>query len=171
MSAINENIESQDTNIFLSALSLKLEGCLDESLEILAEIVNPSNYNSLKNIGVMSVIMSNKIISLFMVQVLTHPGSKKFYRDIISTNDNTNSDSIDIELIKAEQVIKFMSDSITFDTKAELVQSFYLSSNEKMMCIGYIKNGSTQFNFLCDKMDENESITINKDDELIIVTY
>ena len=171
LSDINEGIESQDTNIFLSALTLKVKCNVVENVEILTEIVNPSNYNSLRNIGVMSVIMSNKIISLFMVQLLTHPGSRKFYRDIISTNDSVGDDAIDIELIKAGEIIKFEEEYLSFTSKTELVQSFYFSTNKKMMCIGYIPKNSKEIMYLCDKMDVVEDIKIYQEDELVVVMY
>ena len=91
---------NQDEDIFLSALALKLNGCIDHQTQIFAEISNPANLNSLKNFGIMSVIVSNRIISLFMVQLLTHPGSKKFYRDLISTNDDNGKDALDLDIVK-----------------------------------------------------------------------
>ena len=163
--------ETHDTEIFLSALEFKIDGCLDSNTEIIAEIVNPLNYNSLKNVGIMSVIMSNKIISLFMSQILTHPGSRKFYRDVISTNSEDNNGSIDFEIIKAEDLLVFEEESLLFSSKAELVQSFYFSSNKTRMIIGFKKMNSKDIYFLCDDMDKEENIIINKDDELIVTRY
>ncbi|MBO5774213.1 MAG: hypothetical protein J6R44_05210, partial [Clostridia bacterium] len=122
LSSEKEEGNSQDTEIFLTAMTLKLGGCI-EDIEILAEITNPTNLTALQNFGVMSVIVSNKIISLFMVQLLTHPQSRKFYRDIISTNGSKNEkDVIDIDIIKASEVIN-MEKEMVFKCKSELVQS------------------------------------------------
>ena len=58
-----------------------------------------------------------------------------------------------------------------FTSKAEMVQVMYNSTNKTMMCIGVIYKGTSKISFLCDKMDVEEEIIINKDDELIIVKY
>ena len=168
LSAGDENGTGQDEDIFLSALSFKLHNCL-ENTEVLAEIANPLNFNSLKNFGVMSVIVSNRIISLFMVQLLTHPGSKKFYRDLISTNGTGKNDAIDMEIVKVGDVLNFEEEKLTFTCKSELVQSFYMASNKTCMCIG-IKCKGKEMEFLCDAMDKRETISLSKDDELILAT-
>ena len=170
LSAEDSEGNNQDTNIFLAALSLKAEQYIDKSVEIFAEIVNPGNLNSLQNLGIISVIVSNKIISLAMVQLLTHPGSKRFYRDMISTNGDDEDDGIDFEIIKASNLFE-IEDKLVFSSKAEMVQVMYNSTNKTMMCIGVIFKNSDEILFLCDKMDEEVEIIINKDDELVIVEY
>ena len=161
---------NQDTNIFLASLSLKAEKYINDDVEIFAEIVNPGNLNSLKNLGIISVIVSNKIISLAMIQLLTHPGSKRFYRDMISTNSDDEDEGIDFELIKAGQLFE-IEDKLVFNSKAEMVQVMYQSTNKTMMCIGVIFKDCEEIMFLCDKMDAEEEIIITKDDELVIVEY
>ena len=171
LSSDDEAVENQDEEIFLSALAFKLKGCVDDNTELLAEIANPANLNPLKNFGVMSVIISNRIISLFMVQLLTHPGSKKFYRDIISTNEEGSQDAVDLTIVKACETLAFEGESITFACKSELVQSFYQASNKTRMCIGIKKVEDSEILFLCDKMDEPFEIVIKPNDELVLVSY
>lgn len=171
LSSDDGKIENQDEDVFLSALSFKLNGCIDKETEIFAEIMNPSNLNSLQNFGIMSVIISNRILSLFMVQLLTHPGSKKFYRDLISTNDKNSRDSLDLDIVKVSDVLEFDGQSIKFSCKSELVQSFFLASNKSIMCIGLKFEGSKEILYLCDEMDKKEEIILNKNDELILVKY
>lgn len=170
LSAEDSEGNNQDTNIFLAALSLKSEKFINEETEIFAEIVNPGNLTSLKNLGIISVIVSNKIISLAMIQLLTHPGSKRFYRDMISTNSDDEDDEIDFELIKAGDLFE-INEKLVFTSKAEMVQVMYQSTLKTMMCIGVIFKGQESISFLCDKMDEEEEIVIKSDDELVIVRY
>ena len=171
LSSANNNEAIQDAEVFLTAMDLKMGG-LDEDIQIYAEIFNPSNTQALQNIGVVSVIVSNKIISLFMVQLLTHPSSKKFYRDLISINDTEGTDSLDIDIVRAKELLVFDGESINFTCQSELVQSFYLASNKTKMCIG-IKHvrGDGKVRFLCDGMDKPEDLMVYPDDELILVTY
>lgn len=171
LSSDDVNVENQDEDIFLSALSFKIEGCIDENTEIFAEITNPANLSSLQNFGVMSVIISNRIISLFMVQLLTHPGSKKFYRDLISTNEEGGNDSVDLDILSAEELLVFKEDSITFSCKSELVQSFYTASEKTRMCIGVKFCDSEKVLFLCDNMDKPEQLVLHKNDQLVLINY
>lgn len=170
LSTNTEDNDSQDADIFLSSLALKLGGCINDDIEILAEIVNPSNYNSLKHIGAMSVILSNKIISLFMLQLLTHPTSKEFYRDLISTNDE-NENGVDLDITKAKQLINFETEEIVFSSKAEFIQSLYYASNKTKMCIGFISKKDNKTTYLCYNTDDKEDIIINKEDDLIVISY
>ena len=119
----------------------------------------------------MSVIVSNRIISLFMLQLLTHPGSKKFYRDLISTNGSGSNDAIDLDIVRASDVLAFEGDCLTFACKSELVQSFYFATNKKSMCIAVKHQGKEEIDFLCDKMDVLEEIVLEKNDELILAVY
>ena len=171
LSSDDENYNNQDEDIFLSALSLKLKNCINEDTQIFAEITNPGSLNSLQNFGVMSVIVSNRIISLFMLQLLTHPGSKKFYRDLISTNDEGKGDAIDLEIDKVGNVLEFEGENINFSCKSELVQSLYIASNKTRMCIGIKYQNKKDTVFLCDRMDAPEEIVLNKEDELILIHY
>lgn len=160
---------NQDADVFLAALDLKLNGNLDASTEIYAEIINPINTRSLQNLGVISVIVSNRIVSLFMLQLLTHSNSKKFYRDLISLNNGINNDAIDIDIFMAYELLEFDSDYIGFSCQSELVQSFYLASGKTKMCIAIKRDGNLRF--LCDGMDKPEDLRVYPNDELVVATY
>ena len=174
LSSDGADMNNQDEDIFLSALTLKLSGCLDENTEILAEITNPANLSCLKNFGVVSVIVSNRILSLFMVQLLTHPGSKKFYRDLISTNDDSGNGAIDLDVVKVSEVLdleQLGQPTVEFSCKAELVQSFYFASGKTRLCIGVKRTSDPEIAFLCSDMDAEESLVLSADDELIVINY
>jgi hypothetical protein len=169
LSSINEHGNVSDADVFLAALDFKLGGGVGEDTEIYAEIFNPTNMQALQNLGVMSVILSNRIISLFMLQLLTHPNSKRFYRDLISINDQDGNDAIDLEIMHARELFAFDGEKLQFSCQSEFVQSFYLASKKAKMCIGIKQNGKLRF--LCDRMDEPENLCIYPNDELILITY
>ena len=109
-----------------------------------------------------------------MVQLLTHPGSKKFYRDLISTNDDSGNGAIDLDIVKVSEVLDFGQvgqPSISFSCKAELVQSFYFSSQRTRLCIGIKRVGEPDITFLCSDMDAQEPLVLSADDELIVINY
>ena len=165
----SEEGAKQDADVFLAALDLKLTGTIDDSTEVYAEIVNPINMKSLQNLGVVSVIVSNRIVSLFMLQLLTHANSKKFYRDLISINDGIGNDGIDVDIMRADELLMFDSEYISFSCQSELVQSFYIASGKTKMCMG-IKHGD-ELRFLCDRMDKPEDLRVYPEDELVLAIY
>ena len=171
LSTANEHGVNQDAEVFLAALDLKLNAEFDETTSVYAEVMNPTNTSSLQNLGVVSVVVSSKIISLFMVQLLTHPASKKFYRDLISTNDGVGNDAIDIAVVKVKEVLELDGDYIEFNSQSELVQSFYIASGKTKMCLGMKKSDTGALRFLCDTMDKEELIKLLPDDELVLAVY
>ena len=164
-----DTVENADADVFLAALELKLRGNLDPSTEVYAEISNPMNVKSLQNLGVVSVIVSTQIVSLFMLQLLTHENSKKFFRDLVTVNDGEGNDGIDIDIARADELLEFQSEYLSFGSKAEFVQSFYIASGRTKMCLG-IRHGD-KISFLCNNTDKHEELRIYSDDDLILAVY
>ena len=164
-----DDVDIQDSNIFITLISLKLNNKISDDVEINVEITNPNNFQSIKNLGVAKVIITNKIISLFMIQLLTHPQSRKFYNDILTANTDSNNGSIDVEILSADELFDF-EETLEFSSKTEFVTSFYHISNKSKCIIGYRHSSQNNINFLCENMDIQEKITIYKDTELYIVT-
>ena len=170
----SEDLNNQDADIFVSLMNLKLNNAPLDDVEIYCEVVNPNNLRSLKNLGVASIIVSNKIISLFMIQLLTHKSSRRFYRDIIVAEGIDEEDSIDFDILKAGDLIDMKdNDTLSFKTYSQFVQSFYKASNHKYMVIGRkeASKDASELEFFCDKMDKEIDLNISKDDELIVVRY
>lgn len=173
LSAEAESEVNQDADIFVTLLDFRTSGRIGEDIEIYTEIANPRNLVPMQNLGVVSVIVTNKIISLFMIQLLTHPESEKFYRDIIVANGDNPDDVIDLDVLKAKELLDLGGKSITFSCASELVQSFYLASDKRRMCIGvrYATDPMDKLYFFCDGMDKENKIVISPDDELVVVDY
>ncbi len=173
LSAEQDGTFGHDAAVFTTLLSFKLSGKLQGNLPIFVEILNPKNMTALKSLGVASVIVSNKIISLYMVQLMTHPGSRRFYRDVIVENGDSENGNVDIDIIKAKEILVFEHDVLTFTSKSELVQSFFISSKKTRMCIGikYAEDDNENIYFLCNQMDEPNNIVLHPEDELIVVKY
>ena len=165
----------QDADVFISLLAIRIGGKIGKEIPIFSEIINPRNLSPMQSLGVVSVVISSKIISLFMIQLLTHPESKKFYQDIIASNDGDEDslDEIDFDVAKASELLVFHGDSLSFSCKSELVQSFFVASGKKKMCIGFkrAQDAPSVLQMLCDDMDKQETLTIYPDDELIFACY
>lgn len=160
--------DNQDADVFLALLELKRNEYIRKNVEIFVEITNIKNVPAIKNLNIASVILSNKIISLFMLQLLTHPGSSKFFKDVL-VNAQVD-DYIDIEVIKASNLLKFDDENISFTSYSEAVHSFYYASNKKRMLLGYF-NQNDEILFFSEKMDEKRNLSINPNDNLIVIVY
>lgn len=160
----------QDSNIYMTLLSLKLSHSLDKEVEISIEISNPNNIQSLHNLGITKVIITNKIISLYMIQLLTHENAVKFYQDVITPDTDDNGGSVDVEIYDSGELLD-VSEPLEFSSKAELIQSFFYSSEKTMMLFAIRnKKSDEEAYYLCNNIDKPERIVIDKDTELFIMT-
>lgn len=171
LSEESNEVSSQDSAIFLSLLEMKTNKTICSEVEINVEIVNIDNMIPVKNLGIASVILSNRIISLYMLQLLTHRGSRKFFKDILLSNSDIGD--IDFEVIKADEILIFDKRDIHFSSYSQAVQSFYKASNKSKMLVGYVDKQTSNNNieFFCDSMDKERDIIIKPDDELIVIAY
>ena len=72
--------------------------------------------------------------------------------------------------IKIERVGNMVNDEVMeFSSRAELIQSFYVSFNRKMMLLGYVKDDVIAF--LPKNQDDKQTIRIDKDDSFIFIKY
>ncbi len=163
--------DSQDSTVFLSLLELKQSKIISNEVEICVEIVNVDNLSPIRNLKTSAVILSNKIISLYMLQLLTHVGSRKFFKDVLISNSDEGE--VDFEINSADELLEFDSDALEFSCYSEIVQSFYAASNKSRMLVGYFERGDKGDNivFFCDKMDEPNKIVLKPSDKLITITY
>lgn len=165
----------QDADVFISLLAIRIGGKIGTEIPIFSEIINPRNLSPMQSLGVVSVVISSKIISLFMIQLLTHPESKKFYQDIIASNDDDENsvDEIDFDVARASELLVFDGEFLEFSCKSEFVQSFFAASQKTKMCIGYkrAEASCSELIMLCDDMDRKEPLRIYPDDELIFACY
>ena len=167
----NRNVaDNNDANILVSMLSLSVDYDVLKNVELYVEVKNPNNFVTVKNMGVAKTIISNKLISLFMIQLLTHPESRKFYKDILVPNDNLEDSGIDFEIIKASNILK-MEDKLVFNSKAELVQSFYNTTKGESMIIAYKNPGDEKLNYLASNMDKQEEIVLTKETKIVVTRY
>jgi len=167
----NADPDNQDADIFLSLLGLKSDKRVN-GIDIFAEIVNPNNLTALENLGIASVIVSNKIVSLFLVQLLTHAGSKKFYRDILVSPTEKENGIINFDILKVKELFDLPNGFIEFSCYSEVVQSIYKASGNKKTVIGYKKAGDCPKNieYFCTGMDIERKIKLCDEDELIVIS-
>ncbi len=169
LSEERNDIAEQDSAIFHLLLYLKTNLGISKETEIYVELVNIDNMVPIHNLGIVSVILTNKIISLYMLQLLTHAESRRFFRDVLLINSDTSG--IDFEIISADQLLEFDSDKLEFSCYSEAVQSFFIAADKKKMLLGYFSENADEIKFFCDDMDRPRKVQIMPKDKLVIATY
>lgn len=159
---------AMDANIFLSLLDIKANDHLVKGIDIFTEVINPANYEPASNFGVEGIVISNKFISFIILQLLTHPDSSVFYNDLISMNTDDTGGTFDIQILKASELLD-MQEEIKFQSKYQLMNSYYIASSKKSTILGYIKND--EIIYLNEKNNNKEEIIITPDTVLVVTIF
>ena len=133
----NATIDQQDNNVFLTLIKLKTNEKFDKSTELYAEIFDPSSRFSLDSLNVSGMIISNEMVALYIVQLLTHPTAHKFYEDLLLNNYDSEDVFLDFDVRRAKELLK-IDDELTFNSKLEFISSLYEASNHEYLPIGFV---------------------------------
>lgn len=133
----NCDSDSTDVNVFLTVLKLKSSHKLTPDVEISAEIIDQSNRSSLSALNVTNVIISNQMVALYMVQLMTHPNHTEFFHKLLSSKTDFTKNDIDLDVRFAEELMK-IDEPLEFSSRAEFIQSLYKASNHEYIPIGFV---------------------------------
>ena len=75
---------------------------------------------------------------------------------------------VEIKIKKVGEMID-EKEELKFSTRAELIQSFYVSFDKKYMLLGYIKDD--EITFIPKDQDVNNPILLSKEDSFIFIKY
>ena len=128
--------ESIDSNVIDTIIKLKTNKEFDQSLEVFAEVFDPSNRYSLQTLNIAGVIVANEMVALYISNLLAHPLETCLYEDLLMT-DEANLNKIDFDIRQAKELLDFKGEFI-FNSKAELVESIYSVSEQKVLPIGMV---------------------------------
>ena len=160
--------DSLDSNVFVSLIALETTFKENSELSFITELLDSRNLNSVKDFNIKNAIISNRLMSLLITQLAMNKDSKAFYESMLETDTVEGGDVFDIKINRVRQVFDTTQD-LTFNTKAELVQSFYNSVEKKCMLLGIIQDGETMY--LCKNQYELKPITLKESDSLIYIKY
>ena len=129
--------ENVDVNVFMTLLNLKASHRLPPEIEISAELLDQSNRSSLAALNVTSLIISNQMVALYLVQLMTHPDHTSFYEGILSSKSDYTEKDLDIDIRYAEELFD-LSTPVEFSSKGEFVSAVYKSSKHEYIPIGFV---------------------------------
>ena len=160
--------DSYDANVFVTLIALQNAFKERKGIPFITELLDSRNLNSVKDFNIKNAIISNRIMSLLISQLVLNAGSLKFYENLLTIDDEVGGDNFDIKINKVREILD-LNQNLTFESQAELINAFYYGSDKAGMLIGIIKDGNIEY--LSKKMDEHSEITLDKEDSLIYVKY
>ena len=134
-----DNVQSPnvDVNVFMTLLRLKASKRLPSDTEISAELLDQSNKSSLAALNVTNVIISNQMVALYLVQLMTHPNNASFYESILSKKTNYQNNELDITVKYVEELID-INEPLEFNSRIDFINSIYEASNHDYIPIGFV---------------------------------
>ena len=161
-------IESYDANVFVTLIELSKAFPKRENITFITELLDSRNLSSVKDFNIKNTIVSNKMMSLLITQLVMNDDSKKFFDKMLTTDSPDNSNDFDINITKVSNMIEIDND-IVFENKAELLQTFYNTFEGKNILFAIYKKD--ELIFLDDNQDLKESLVISKDDSFVYFNY
>ena len=160
--------ESYDANVFVTLIELSKAFPNRENITYITELLDSRNLSSIKDFNIKNTIISNKMMSLLITQIVMNEDSKKFFERLLTTAYTTKPDDFDLVINRVGNRIAIDED-MTFSSRAELIRTFYNTYKGKEILIGlYQDDKMVLFN---QNQDKKEAITLNKDDSFIIIKY
>ena len=159
---------SYDANVFITLIALQAAFPDRADLPFITELLDSRNLNSIKDFNIKNAIISNRIMSLLITQLALNTDSKKFFDSFLRADTESGGDVFDIKVSKVSKILS-TKQNLEFESRAELVNSFYYSFKKECMLIGIIKDN--QITYLPSNLDKKEKIILNPDDSLIYIKY
>ncbi|MBR4495653.1 MAG: hypothetical protein IKP12_00795 [Acholeplasmatales bacterium] len=107
-------------------------------------------------------------MSLFITQLALNSDSKKFFNSLLLSDSEKGGEVFDINVSPVHKILE-PNQNLVFNSKAELINSFYYSYEKKAMILGYIKKGIVTY--LTKEIDKPEEIRLSEDDLIIYIKY
>ena len=138
-----------------------------ESIDIIVEILNPKNYDVVRNYSVDNIVISNRYISKMVTQVGEKQALFDFYNDIL-TYDAQDAASFASKELYIKGVEQFFTKIPKPCTAAELIRAVYNASpdSNKAIVLGYVSPGGKMVIF--DEYQDRISIELTGKDKLIL---
>ena len=142
-------------------------GFVPDKIDMIVEILDPKNYDIVRNYSINNIVISNRYISKMILQIAEKEALFNFYSDIL-LYDDPDTPEIDSKEIYIKKTSDFFEELPEPCTAAELIRSVFRSSpdDNKSIVLGYFPSGGNMVLFEGDQSEINVSLT--KNDKLVI---
>ena len=161
--------DSYDANVFVALIELSKVFPVDsDGISYTTELLDSRNLSSVKDFNIENTIISNKMMSLLITQLALNQNSKRFFEKILTIAHSHKETDFDLVISKISESIVIEED-IHFESKAELLRTYYNTFEGKRILIGLVQDD--EIKLLNQDQDKQEDIVLHKDDEFIYFKY
>lgn len=157
--------DSLDSNVINNIIYL--EGNLKNKANIVVELLDPNNYDIIRDFNINNTIISNKILSLLLSKVALYPKTESFYENLLTLEINEEEEDDQELFIRKASDLFDEQFPITFDTKKSLIVSVYESFDKRVIPIGYIRDN--KLTIYSEKLHQKQICTIQKTDSIVLM--
>ncbi len=161
--------DSYDANVFVALIELsKVFPVTSEDISYTTELLDSRNLASVKDFNIQNTIISNKMMSLLITQLALNKKSKRFFEKILTISTSHRASDFDLIIHRVKRTV-VIDQELKFESKAELLRTFYNTFEGTRILIGLIQDD--QINLLDENQDEKKEIIVHPDDSFIYLKY
>ena len=161
--------DSYDANVFVALIELsKVFPVTSEDISYTTELLDSRNLASVKDFNIQNTIISNKMMSLLITQLALNKKSKRFFEKILTISTSHRASDFDLIIHRVKRTV-VIDKELKFESKAELLRTFYNTFEGTRILIGLIQDD--QINLLDENQDEKKEIVVHPDDSFIYLKY
>ena len=161
--------DSYDANVFVALIELsKVFPVNSEDISYTTELLDSRNLASVKDFNIQNTIISNKMMSLLITQLALNKKSKRFFEKILTISTSHRASDFDLIIHRVKRTI-VIDEELKFESKAELLRTFYNTFEGKRILIGLIQND--EIKLLDENQDEKQEIVVHPNDSFIYFKY
>ena len=161
--------DSYDSNVFIALIEFSKAFPEKEGITCITELLDSRNLSSVQDFNIHNTIISNRMMSLLVTQIALNKASKKFFDKILTISNTNNASDFDFVISPVSQLVKIDEEGQKFESKAELLRTFYNTFEGKRLLIGLCRENNIML--FDTNQDEKQEIVINKDDQFIYFKY
>ena len=161
--------DSYDANVFVALIELsKVFPVNSEDISYTTELLDSRNLASVKDFNIQNTIISNKMMSLLITQLALNKKSKRFFEKILTISTSHRASDFDLIVHRVRRTV-VINEELKFESKAELLRTFYNTFEGKRILIGLIQDD--QIKLLDENQDEKQEIVVHPEDSFIYFKY
>ncbi len=160
--------DSYDANVFISLIELSKALPSKEDITYITELLDSRNLSSVRDFNIQNTIISNKMMSILITQLALNKSSKKFFEKALTVSSMKKANDFDITINEVGDCVVLPEDMV-FESKADLLRTFYNTFDGHRILIGLVKDD--QIMFLSENQDNKENLVLSNKDSFIYFKY
>lgn len=158
--------EEYDSDVLLTLLMTQ-ELAKKHHAEIIIELLDPRHFDIAQSYNVNNTIISNEYVSHMMTQLSKNRHLYDLFIDLLTYDAcDSEDETYEVYAYPAKHILSATL-PLTFKSKADMIYSLYMSGEQSYILIGISKKN--HFEIFKGDLDIEEEITIDEDDELILI--